>query len=89
MAKRRTIGAIFKSKDPKNPDYIKIDPKLEGGALTLKAGSFVRVETQAYQMESLDQAEADGKLSGDVLEKLRARVEKMPEFIRAELVILE
>lgn len=88
MAKRRTIGALFKSKDPKNPDYIKFDAKLEG-QVTFKAGDFIRAETKAFQLASLDQAEADGKLSGDVLEKLRARAEKIPDFIRAELVILE
>ena len=41
-------------------------------------------------MESLDAAVASGKLSSDLAQKIKAdRIEKIPEWVRFELVLVE
>jgi hypothetical protein len=67
--KRLKIGSVIKSKDPSKADYIKLDDKLPGGAITFKAGDYIQVESKAYQLSSLEKAVADGKLSEENAEK--------------------
>ncbi len=83
MSKRKTIGSVVKGKDGK-PDYIKISQDV-----SLKAGQFVNLESKAAQLASLNKAESDGKLSEEVAAKVRAVVEKKPEWVRFDLVVVE
>lgn len=93
MAKRVVLGEILKSKDAKNPDYI----KLKEGA-KLPSNGIIRVETLAYQLQSLDRAATDGKMSQERVAELKAAIEKRSndrkekfgsDFVRAELVVLQ
>ena len=86
--KSRTVGSLIKSKDPLKPNYIQIDKRLEQ-PLVLQAGQTIRMESKQFKLKSLDEAEKNGKLSGEILEKLRERANNMPDFVIAELVILE
>lgn len=81
--KRKVIGSVVKGKDGK-PDYIKISQDV-----TLKAGQFVNLESKKSQLESVEKAEAEGKLSAEVAAKVRAAVEKIPDFVRFNLSITE
>lgn len=88
MAKRRkVIGSVVKGKTEngvKKPDYIKISQDV-----TLKAGSFVNLESKESQLESLAKAEAEGKISAENAAKVRSAVEKIPDFVRFNLSITE
>ncbi len=84
MAKRyKTIGSVVKGKEGK-PDYIKISQDV-----TLKAGSFVNLESKASRLASLAKAESEGKLSTEKAAEIRASVEKTPDFVRFNLTVSE
>ena len=76
--KRQVVGSVCKSKDPAQVDYIKMRD----------SGKIYRLESQAYQLKSLEAAVAAGKLTEDVAEKVRERINKIPTWIRFELVEL-
>lgn len=78
--KRMTVGSVLKSKPDKDgnvgPDYIKMGDK------------FYKLESKKFQLESLEQAVAAGKLGEDVAKKVRERIEKIPDFVRFEIIEL-
>jgi hypothetical protein len=82
--KREVIGSFYKSKDDNKPPYIKFR-----SAVTLKEGDIVRVENKKYQLQSLEGALSAGKLNGEVAEKVKERINKIPEYVIAELVVLK
>jgi hypothetical protein len=84
---RNNIGSIVKSKDPNKSDYIQIRKDLKE-ALVLNAGDFISVETKAFQLASLERAVASGKLSEEQAAPARERINKIPDFVRAELVVI-
>jgi len=75
--KRVQVGSVCKAKEAGQPDYIK-----------MRDGKFYRLESQKFQLENLEQAVAAGKLSDDVAGKIRERIEKIPSFVRFEVVEL-
>jgi hypothetical protein len=81
--KRSVIGSIVKGKDGK-PDYLKVSKDV-----VLKEGDYLNLESKAAQLKSLEEAEANGKLGGDMLESIREKVNKMPDFVRFHVVRLE
>ena len=88
MAKKRiVIGSLCKETDEKRekgyPNYIKIRDDIN-----LKKGEFIRAESKAFQLQSLEGAVAAGKLSGDVVDKIKERIEKIPDWVIAELIVL-
>lgn len=70
------IGSVIKGQDGK-PDYIKIKEDV-----SLKAGSFLNLESKASRLAGLEKSVADGKLSEEMAEKIRVNVEKTPEWVR-------
>jgi len=101
MAKRVKVGSVNKSKvvDEKTgkprPDYIQISPfevKVLKGILA-KLGPeeklYINLESKASQMASLDAAVEAGKLDATYAEKQKGYVEKIPDFIRFELIVLD
>lgn len=85
MAKKvyRRIGSVIKGKEGKS-DYIKISQDV-----TLKAGQFVNLESIAYKKASIEKALAEGKMSEELATKALAAIEKIPSFVRFELVVSE
>ena len=83
MAKRREIGSVVKGKDGK-PDYIKINSDV-----TLKKGQYVNLESPKQQIESLQAAVESGKLTAEYGEKLLARLEATPDWVRFNLFVSE
>ena len=79
MAKYITIGSVLKSKDfaETKETYIKIKENV-----TLKAGSFVNLVNPRTLADKLA-----GKVSDEVLAKIRERGEKTPDFVMFELQI--
>ena len=82
--KRSVGGSVCKSKESGKPDYIKIREDL-----SLKKGQVLRLESKKFQLESLQGAVSSGKLSSDLGEKIKERIEKIPEWVRFEIVAVE
>jgi hypothetical protein len=82
--KREVVGSFLKSKDDNKPPYLKFR-----SAITLKEGDIIRVENKKYQLQSLEGAINSGKLNGEIAEKAKERINKIPEFVIAELVVLK
>ena len=82
--KRRVIGSVCKSKDSGKPDYIKIREDI-----VLKKNQSLRLESKKFQLESLESASSQGKVSPELTEKIRDRIDKIPDWVRFEIVALE
>lgn len=82
--KRLTIGSVYKSKDPTKSNYIKIKDNIE--PVTLAPGSYIQVESKAFQLASLQSAVERGILSEENATKAEERIQKIPDFVLAELV---
>lgn len=76
--KRRKVASILKGKDGA-ADYIKVSEDV-----TLKAGSFLNLESKKSQLESLESAR--DKMSEENFEKAQERINKMPDFVRFEII---
>lgn len=75
--KRQQVGSFCKSKDEGKAPYIK-----------MRDGKVYKVESAKFQLQSLESAVAQGKLSEDVAEKVRDRISKIPSWVIAEIVEL-
>lgn len=82
--KRRVLGSFVKSKEANKPPYIKLRE-----AVTLAEGDILRVESKKFQLESLEAAAQAGKLNGDVVEQIRERINKMPDWVLGDVVQLK
>lgn len=84
---RRNVGTIYRSKLDGQSDYLQF--KLEDGeTLTFNNGDKLQVETRDYRKKNIEKGLREGRLAPDLAEKLSANVNKMPEFVRAEVVQL-
>jgi len=81
--KRTVVGSVLKSKEAGKPDYIKIREDV-----SLKKGDILRLESKKSQLDSLESALSANKLSAEMGVKARERIEKMPEWVRFEVVQL-
>ena len=79
--KRLKIGSVLKSKDVSQPDYIKIDVDV-----VLKKGDSLSLESKKSKLASIEKAVENNKLSEEVAEKMRGFAEKIPDFVRFEIV---
>ena len=86
MAKkfRKVIGSVQKSKDASKPDYIKIS-----NDVVLTKGMFLNLESKKQQLASLEAAVEQGRLKEEYAVKARERIEKIPDFVRFEISVLE
>jgi len=81
--KRKVIGSFCKNKDPNKANYIKVKD-----GVTLLPNSYISLESKAFQLKKLDEALAAGKLSAEMVEKIKEKVNKMPDWVLAEAVQL-
>ena len=82
--KRVVIGSICKAKKVGSPDYIQIR-----NDVNLKKGEFLRLESKKFQLDSIEKALGENKLSADMGEKVKERANSIPEWVRFEIVKLE
>lgn len=95
-SKRTVVGAVCKSKENGKPDYLVLRgqtaetlSKALMGADKSK-GLSLKLESKKFQLDSLETAVANGKLSGDLAEKIKSdRIDKIPEWVRFEIVLVE
>lgn len=79
--KRLKIGAVLKSKDTTQPDYIKIDQDI-----TLKKGDILNLESKKSRLAQVEKSLAEGKLTEEVADKIKEEIDRIPEFIRFQIV---
>lgn len=97
--KRNTVGSVLKSKPDKDgnigSDYVKLRGDMKDVLLNAVAkmddqkGLILNLESKKSKLEGLEEAVRNGKLSGDNAEKARERINKMPDFVRFEMVLVE
>lgn len=83
MAKRIKVWSFLKNKEEGKAPYIKVD-----NDVSFKKGDIIRVESKKFQLASLEAAVQAGKLNGEQAEKARERVNKMPDFVLGDLIVL-
>lgn len=76
--KREVIAQV--QKNDKGGSYIKVKQDV-----TLKKGENLSVESKAEQLAGIDKAVADGKMSEEIAEKVRERINKIPDFVLREI----
>lgn len=86
---RKVLGSVCKGKagapgEPNAPDYIKVF-----GDHVLRDGQFLSLESPAQQLAGAEKATAEGRLHPDILEKIKAKIAKIPAYVRFEIVSLE
>jgi hypothetical protein len=85
--KRVVVGSLCKvkqeDKDKGMPNYIQVKDDIN-----LKKGEYIRAESKGFQLENLEKAVAAGKLSEEIAGQIRERIEKIPDWVIAELIIL-
>lgn len=79
--KRIKVGSVLKSKNEGEPDYIKIDSDV-----VLKKGDTLSLESKKSKLASLEKNIENGKLSGELADKIREGIEKIPTFVRFEII---
>lgn len=79
--KRRVVGSVLKSKEDGKPNYIKIKEDVP-------AGTVLSVESKKTQLDSLERAFSEGKLTEEIVVKRREQLSKMPDWVVADLVQL-
>jgi uncharacterized Zn finger protein len=79
--KRTVVGDVLKSKNEGETDYIKMKEDV-----VLKKGDTLSLESKKSQLASLERNVQNGKLSGDLADKIRANIEKLPDFVRFQIV---
>lgn len=84
--KRRTIGSVVKARDG-GSDYIQIRKDLTE-PVVLKAGQSLRLESAEAQSLGVTKALQEGKLSEENARKALERIQKIPVFVRFEIVEL-
>lgn len=96
---RIVVGSIVKPKEEmnkngkKNYNYLRLRGETLDDFITYlqnanrEQGVIINLESKARQLQSLEDAVASGKLSADFGDVVRERIEKIPDFVVAELVV--
>jgi len=85
MAKwtKTTVGSVLKAKEAGQPDYVKIK-----NDITLRAGQTLRLESKTTKLKDLEEGIEKGRINPELAEKIRATIDKHPEFVRFDIVLL-
>jgi hypothetical protein len=93
--KRVTVGSICKAKEANRPDYLKVrGDTVEQFAKALLAadrtkGMSLKLESKSFQLQNLADAVSQNKLSADMATKVEERINKIPNYVRFEVILLE
>ena len=85
MAKytRTVVGSVLKAKEKGKPDYIKINKDI-----TLSEGQILKLESKASRLADLEDGVSKGRLGADMAEKIKETINKQPDFVRFDMVLL-
>lgn len=87
--KRQVIGQVIKGKKDEGTGVVKADYIKMDQDVTLKKGQYLNLENKASQLKGIDEAEHAGKLTSEVASNIREKIEKIPDFVRFQVVLLE
>lgn len=89
MAKytRSNVGAIYKSKLDGQSDYLEFQLP-PGEVVEFKNGDKLQIESKSYKLKSLEQGHNEGRIKPESYVKMKEYTEKMPEWVRAQVVLL-
>lgn len=79
--KRLVVGSVLRSKEEGKPNYIKLKENVA-------AGTTLSVESKKVQLDNLERAIGEGKLSEELGAKRREQISRMPDWVVADLVQL-
>lgn len=84
--KRTKVGSVLKDKefDTNKKLYIKF-----GKDVSFKQGQCLSLESKEEQLASLKDAVANNKISGEIAEEIEERINKIPEFVSKEIILVE
>jgi len=96
MAKysRVNAGSVVKAKTKGEMDYIKINPKAKDDLIEAlqnmdpEKGMYLNLESRESQLNGIELAVENGKLSEENAAKARERVEAIPDFVRFSIVLV-
>lgn len=86
--KRTVVGSILKSKDDTKPNYLKVN-LYKQEEIVLKNGQSLQVLSKNFKLKDLQRLRQEGKLDDATLDKMEEQANKMPDFVMAEVVLLE
>lgn len=84
---RRRVGTIYVSKIPGQSDYLKFSLP-PGETLEFRDGDKLQVESKSYRLTNAELGVKEGRIDAEFGAQLREKAEKMPDFVRAEVVLL-
>lgn len=97
--KRIKVGSIIKGRQEEGEDgkplvvdgkpVMKPDSIKIYGNHTFLDGQYLNLESKETQRKNAAKGEASGKLKGEVLASIKARIEKIPDFVRFEVYKVE
>lgn len=79
--RRTVVGSIVKNKEAGKPDYMTVAQDY-----ALKKGDYLNLESKKSQLEGIEQAVANGKMSADIAAQAKERINKIPDFVRFQVV---
>lgn len=91
--KRINVGSIVKKRE--GGDVLKLNTKFLRDFIDFlknnqdKDKLYLSLESKKYQEDSLNAAVAAGKLSADKAEERMERIQKIPDFVRFEVVAVD
>jgi hypothetical protein len=83
------VGTIYVSKNKGQSDYLQFKLPEGVNSITFNNGDKVQVETKQFKINSIKQGMAEGRLDAETGNKMLDQAGKMPDFVRAELVLLK
>jgi hypothetical protein len=89
--KRVRLGSVVRGQDGK-PDYIKVHIKDKEGKpsnYVLRDGQYLNLESKAKQQADLEFLVKNEKIDEKTAKYLKEKIEKIPEFVRFEVVAVE
>lgn len=95
MSKRTTVGTVLKSKKEGEIDYIKLsgytkDRLIEALTKTpANGGLILKLENSTSLKKKADYLLENGKISTAAAEAMRGHAEKIPDFVRFEIIFVD
>ena len=92
--KRVGVGSVLKSKTKGEPDYIVLKGMAFDALKNAMAkadkekGLSLKLESKQFKLDTIAKLIDDGKIDEEYGEKLLDNAEKMPDFVRFEIVLL-
>lgn len=66
-----------------------VDKDGKPGSYVLHDGQYLNLESKADQLKDLEFLVANGKINEDTAKYLKTKIEKIPDFVRFEIVAIE